>query len=143
MSKITGVVIEADRGTTVRSPNFFAVEESTADYPTLEAIEAGIIAGELTPVDPDDYSYRGLVKRDYNQPTMVSLDINIEEVATQADPSTTYKVVNFTIIPVQTAQWDNQQHTLIFDILRTNKTNIEDVDIWVKGKINVSPTITE
>ena len=147
MSKIVGVKIEADRGTTVRSPNFFSVEESTANYPTLKDIEAGILSGELTPVVPDDYIYAGMVKRDYNQPALVTLSINIEQVTIEGTATnggtTTYRVVNFTINPNETNKWDNQKDTLLFDIRRTEIQDTNNVDIWVKGTIEVSPTITE
>ena len=146
MSKIIGVVIEADKGTTVQSPNFFSLEESTEGYETLDDIEQALLSGELTPVNPNLYTYQGMVKEDYNQPAVVTLDIQIDTVV--IDGTTTnggvnrYDVVKFKIEPTQTNTWANKQHTLLFDIKRTLATDPSEVDIWVRGTIEVSPTVT-
>lgn len=149
MSDCIKVSIDADVGATLTSPNFFSIEELVEPGLTITEIEEGILTGVYTPVDPNLYTYEGLVKLDYGQPTVNTLDISIETVTIDGldeneDPiQATYDVVVFKILPEDTMLWDNKSACLLFDIKRTEIADPTNIDIWVKGKINVCPVITE
>ena len=147
MSDCIKVEIDADRGTTVKSPNFFSIEEIVIPGTTIADIEAGILDGTYTPIDPNLYTYVGQVKSDYNKTVIVNLNLIIETVTIEGtvtgSGTDTYEVVTFKILPADTIVWDNREHKYFFDIKRTEVAAPNDVDIWVKGTINVLPVITE
>lgn len=141
------VTIEADKGATVTSPNFFAVEEILAPDVTVADVEAGILDGTYTPVDLNLYTYEGKAAADYGQAAMVTLDLTVSTVTIDGTPTgtgvNTYDVVTFKIPPSETDTWENREQTLYFDIKRTLISDPTEVDIWVKGTIQVNPVITE
>ncbi|AUR82494.1 hypothetical protein NVP1152O_011 [Vibrio phage 1.152.O._10N.222.46.E1] len=149
MSDCIKVSIDADVGATLISPNFFSIEELVPPRSTIAEIEEGILNGTYTPIDPNLYTYEGLVKLDYGQPVVNTLTITIETVTIEGldelgNPiSTDYDVVVFKILPEDTMLWDNKTACLLFDIKRTEIADPTNIDIWVKGKINVCPVITE
>lgn len=134
------VELDAFRGATLVSPNFFEVIELLPPGTDLAEIEAGIESGAYTPVDLDDYTYEGVVKPDYNQAAVVTLTPTVE---TKSTGSNSYKYLTFKIDPSDTVLWDNREHDLLFDIKRTEIADNTNVDIWVKGTIKVKPVITE
>lgn len=141
------VIIDADKGATVTSPNFFAVEEILPPDATVADVEAGILDGTYTPVDLDLYTYEGKVSADYGQAALETLNLVVSQVTiagtVTGSGTDTYDVVTFKIPPASTDTWDNREQTLIFDIKRTLISDPTEVDIWVKGKIKVNPVITE
>lgn len=141
------VSIEADKGATVKSPNFFEIEEITEEGTTIADIEAGILDGSYTPKDPDLYTYVGKVSTDYGQAPLEDLNLEIETVTIEGSPTgsgvNSYKVLKFTILPSRTALWDNKENQLLFDVKRTEKADADNVDIWIRGTIQVRPVITE
>lgn len=149
MSDCIKVSIDADVGATLTSPNFFSIKELVPPGATIAEIEEGILNGTYTPVDPNLYTYEGLVKLDYGQPVVNTLTITVETVTIDGfdelgNPiSTAYDVVIFKILPEDTMLWENKASCLLFDIKRTEITDATNIDIWVKGKINVCPVITE
>lgn len=155
MSDCITVSIDADKGATLVSPNFFSVEETVPSGTTIADIERGIASGEYTVVDPDLYTYQGMIKAGYGQSILVNLDIVVSTKDFEwEDPESTeetplpnitgsYKVVTFKVLPSVTSKWKNQEHKLLFDIKRTEIADTENIDIWVKGEINVQPVITE
>lgn len=147
MSDCIAVTIEADKGATVTSPNFFGVEEILPPDTTVADVEDGILNGTYTPIDPNLYTYEGKVASDYGQATIVDLNLTISTVTIEGTPSNggtdTYQVVTFKIPPSETTTWDNREQTLIFDVKRTLISDLTEVDIWVRGKIQVNPVITE
>ncbi|APC46059.1 hypothetical protein HYP06_gp010 [Vibrio phage vB_VspP_pVa5] len=149
MSDCIKVSIDADVGATLTSPNFFSIEELVPPGATIAEIEEGILNGTYTPIDPNLYTYEGLVKLDYGQPVVNTLTITIETVTIDGfdelgNPiSTDYDVVIFKILPEDTMLWENKSSCLLFDIKRTEVADPTNIDIWVKGKINVCPVITE
>lgn len=155
MSNAIKIEINADKGATLISPNFFSVEETIPEDATISEVEIGIANGDYTVIDPSLYTYKGLVKVGYDQATLVTLDISISDKDfSHKDPESTtdnplpnitgsYKVVTFKILPTETNKWHNKEYQLLFDIKRTEIADPTNVDIWVKGKINVQPVITE
>ena len=146
MSNCNKVTIDAFKGTTIKSPNFFEIEEITPPEANIADIEAGILTGEYTPINPALYTYEGKVSTDYGQATLHTLDLYIDTVTidgTVEGGTNTYDVLKFRIPPSVTTTWDNREQTLLFDIRRTEKADTDNVDIWVKGTIDVSPVITE
>ena len=147
MSNCNTVSIDAYKGATVKSPNFFDVEEIAPPSSTIANIEQGILDGTYTPIDPNLYTYKGQVRADYGQGLVHELVLTTEVVTIEGVPTgtgtDTYNVVKFKIPPSVTDTWENREHCLIFDIKRTLKTDTDEVDIWVVGKIQVLPTITE
>ena len=141
MSECIKVVIEADKGATVRSPNFFSIEELVPPSTTVGDIEDGIDAGTYTPVDLDLYSYEGKAQGEYGLGTVITLNPVVTTVTTSGDNE--YKVVSFKIPPATTNQWENKEQSFFFDIKRTLLSDTTEVDVWVKGTIHVSPVITE
>lgn len=146
MADCINIVIEADVGATAKSPNFFSTEEVIEPSATIADIEAGILDGTYTPIDPDLYTYEGKVRADYGQSEVTTLNLGIETVTIEGTPegdgTDTYDVVNFKILPDVTGTWENKEHCLRFDIKRTLKTDPTEVDIWVKGTIKILPVIT-
>ena len=146
MTDCIKVCIEADVGATLTSPNFFSIKEVVPPNTTIADIEAGILDGTYTPIDPNLYTYEGKVKADYNQAELNTLTLVISTVTIDGvvDGGTdTYEVVTFKIPPVETTAWENEERCLMFDIKRTEIADPTNVDIWVKGTINVNPVITE
>lgn len=147
MSNCIKVVVDGDRGATIKSPNFFSVEEVVPPKTTIADIEAGILDGTYTPIDVDLYTYEGKLKADYGQATLVDLNFTVEIVTIDGTPENggtdTYKVLTFKILPASTATWDNKDTSLLFDIKRTEIADTTNVDIWVKGSIALSAVITE
>jgi hypothetical protein len=138
--------LEADASATLKSPNFFEIEEVAPDGTTVADIEAGILNGTYTPVDPSLYTYEGKVGTDYNKTSIYDLTLTVETVTIDGTASNggtnTYDVVKFSIPPSVTSTWDNREHTLIFDVKRTEIADTDNVDIWIKGTIKVSPVMT-
>lgn len=155
MSDCIKVEIDADKGATLISPNFFSVEETIEPNATIADIERGIATGKYTVVDPNLYTYQGMIKASYDQKTLVNLNIFIEDKdfehedpdSTDTNPlppiTGTYQVVKFKVLPDVTSEWKNKDHTLLFDIKRTEIADTTNVDVWVKGKINVEAVVTE
>ena len=147
MSDCINVVLEADRGMTLNSPNFFAVEEVLPPDADIGTIEAGILSGDYTPLDLDLYTYEGYIKPDYGKESVATLDLVVGSVTIETDDpvagTDTYKVVTFKVLPATTVLWDNRSYNLLFDIKRTEIADPTNVDIWVKGSIQVLPVITE
>ncbi|AGH57085.1 hypothetical protein VPMG_00068 [Vibrio phage VBP32] len=147
MSKCTKVTIEAYKGATVNSPNFFDIEEIASPGTTIADIEAGILDGTYTPVDPNLYTYQGQVKSDYKQALIHELSLTVKTVTIDGTPTgtgtNTYDVVTFKIPPSVTELWDNRENCLLFDIKRTLVADATEVDMWVVGKLEVLPVITE
>lgn len=147
MTSCTKVTIEADKGATVNSPNFFSVKEIAPPGTTIAELEAGILDGTYTPIDPNLYTYEGLVKADYDLTTIVILNLTISTVTIEGTPegggTNQYDVVTFKIPPSETGTWENKEACLLFDIKRTEIADPTNVDIWVKGTIKVNPVITE
>ena len=147
MTDCIKVVLEADRGMTLNSPNFFAVEEILPPDADIGTIEAGIVSGEYTPLDLDLYTYEGYIKPDYSRDSGATLELVVGSVTIDTtEPvvgTDTYKVVTFKVLPATTVLWDNKAYTLLFDIKRTEIADPTNVDIWVKGTIQVLPVITE
>lgn len=147
MSNCNTLTIDAYKGTTVNSPRFFDTEEIAPPDSTIADIEAGILDGTYTPVDPALYTYEGVVRSDYNQTLLYTLIMEISTVTIDGtitgDGTDTYDVVTFKIPPDITSAWDNKEHQLLFDIKRTLVADVTEVDMWVVGKIQVLPVITE
>lgn len=158
MSDCITVEINADKGATLVSPNFFAIEETAPDGATIADIERGIASGEFTVIDPNLYTYQGMIKLGYDKAALVNLTAVISvksfehpEVLTSETPeghvlgtiTGSYSVVTFKVLPVVTAKWQNKEHTLVFDIKRTEIADTTNIDVWVKGNINVLPVVTE
>lgn len=148
MTDCIKIELEADRGMTLKSPNFFAVEESIPAKTSIATLEEGILDGTYTPIDLDLYTYTGVIKQDYGKPILVTLDLTVSEVLIDTASDTfegtdTYKVVTFKVLPTDTVKWDNKDYKLLFDIKRTEIVDPTNVDIWVKGTIKVLPVITE
>lgn len=155
MSDCIKIEIEADKGATLTSPNFFSIEETAPEGVTIADIERGIASGDFTVVDPNLYTYEGMIKAGYEQASLVNLDISIStKTFTHKDLDSTdenplpditgsYDVVTFKVLPLVTSTWKNTDHTLIFDIKRTEKADSDSIDVWVKGKINVLAVVTE
>ncbi len=147
MSNCTEVVLDAYKGTTIKSPNFFDIEEITPPGTTIADVEAGILEGTYTPKDPELYTYEGMVRTDYGQAVVHTLALTVETVNIVGDVSgtgtDTYKVVTFKIPPSVTTTWDNREHTMLFDIKRTLVADPTEVDVWVVGTLRVLPVITE
>lgn len=155
MSDCITVEIDADKGATLVSPNFFSLEETVNPEHTIADVERGIASGEYTVIDPNNYTYQGMIKAGYGQAVLVNLDITISTKNFEhEDPDSTeenplppitgsYEVVTFKVLPSVTSNWKNQEHTMLFDIKRTEKADTNNIDVWVKGKINVLPVVTE
>lgn len=161
MSDCIAVKIEADKGATLVSPNFFSIEETAPEGATIADIERGIGKGEYTPIDPNLYTYQGMLKTGYDKTALVDLDISIstktfeyEDISSDPDlteapteplPMITgsYDIVTFKVLPSVTSKWDNRDHTLIFDIKRTEIADPTNIDVWVKGSVNVLAVVTE
>ncbi|AUR87160.1 hypothetical protein HYP58_gp14 [Vibrio phage 1.097.O._10N.286.49.B3] len=146
MSECINVALDVDVGTTINSPNFFSIEETVSPGTTIADIEAGILTGEYTPIDPNLYTYEGCIKSDYGQAKITDLDLSISTVTiegTVEGGTDSYNVVTFKVPPSITKVWDNKGSCLLFDIKRTEIADATEVDIWVKGKLNVFPIITE
>ena len=141
--------IDADVGATLNSPNFFGIEEIVPPNTTIADIEAGILTGIYTPIDPNLYTYQGQVRLDYGQAVISTLALVISTVTIngedeEGNPLTAdYDVVTFKIPPAETTLWENKESCLLFDIKRTEIADDTNVDIWVKGEIKVHPVITE
>lgn len=147
MSSCNKIFIDSYRGTTVKSPNFFDIEEIAPPNTTIADVEAGILDGTYTPIDPSLYTYAGQVRADYGQGLVHILSLVIETVTIDGTATgtgtNTYDVVTFKIPPSVTETWENREHCLLFDIKRTLNSDTTEVDMWVVGKLNVLPTITE
>ena len=146
MSNCTIVSIDAYKGTTVKSPNFFDIEEIIPPHSNIADIEDGLLTGKYTASDPNLYTYVAQVRTGYGQALIHQLDISIETETIDGEVDGgvgEYSVVTFKIPPAVTNTWDNREHSLLFDIKRTLIEDPTEVDIWVKGNINVLPTITE
>ena len=146
MTSCTKVTIEADVGATLNSPNFFDIEEIVPPNTTIADIEAGILDGSYTPIDPNLYTYEGKVKADYNQAELNTLNLSVSTVTiagTVTGGTNTYEVVTFKIPPAETTAWENEERCLMFDVKRTEIADPTNIDIWVRGTIKVNPVITE
>lgn len=147
MTNCIKIKLEADKGATLNSPNFYEIEEITPENTTIADIEAGILNGTYTPVDPDLYTYQGSIRADYNKEVMHVLSLQTKEITINGTVSNggvnMYKVVYFRVVPNITSAWDNRSMELLFDIKRTEKADTDNVDIWVKGTIQVNAVVTE
>lgn len=157
MSDCITVEINADKGATLVSPNFFSIEETAPEGATIADIERGIASGIYTVVDPNLYTYQGMVKVGYDQDALVNLNISISTKTFEYEDvvqdetlgeiintiTGSYEIVTFKVLPTTTSKWRNKDHTLLFDIKRTEIADTTNVDVWVKGKINVLAVVTE
>lgn len=155
MSDCIDVEIKAYKGATLVSPNFFSIEETAPEGATIADIERGIAKGIYTVVDPNLYTYKGMIKAGYDQEVLEDLNISISTKTFEHEdldstpenplPSLmgSYDVVTFKVLPTNTNEWNNKEYDLFFDIKRTEIIDPTNIDIWVKGTIKVQPVITE
>lgn len=147
MNECIKVTVEADKGTTVKSPNFFGVEEILPPDADIATIEAGILDGSYTPINLDEYTYEGKLKTGYSEELVTDLNLSVDTKTIEGTPTgggtNTYKILTFKILPDVTTTWDNREYDLLFDIKRTEISDTTNVDIWVKGTIKVKAVITE
>ena len=124
------VTIKAHRGTTVKSPQFFTVNEELPKDITLPELESGIENGIYTLEDLSAYTFEGAVRKEANSQAKYDLVFEVTE-----------NRLTFKIPVSETDTWPNCNSFRYFDIKRTEKAT-GDVDVWIKGRIHVMPTMT-